>query len=323
MFPRVLAFLLLLLGLVACTDNRSPPPAGAGESEGAGSYADVVTRTAPSAVTVRVEDGVGSGVVLRSDVVVTNEHVVKTNRQVRIRYADGQESGGEVIATDPLSDLAVVRTERKNLPVAEFRAELPRPGEAVLAIGSPLGLEFTVTAGIVSGLHRTLSGGPQVELIQTDAPISPGNSGGALLDSAGRVIGINESYIPPSQGAVSLGFAIPSGVTLDVAEKLLSAGKVEHPYLGASLGDLTPEIRSRFGITTERGALVLEVEPAGPAEAGGMRAGDVVVEMKDQQVGGVQDVQAVLRSSRVGERIPVSVRRGDQLTQLTVALGSR
>jgi S1-C subfamily serine protease len=318
MFARVLAFLLLLLGLVACTDSRSlPPPAGGG------SYADVVTRTAPSAVTVRVEDGVGSGVVLRSDVVVTNEHVVRSNRQVRIRYADGQESGGEVLATDPLSDLAVIRTERKNLPAAEFRAELPRPGDTVLAIGSPLGLEFTVTAGIVSGLHRTLPGGPQIELLQTDAPISPGNSGGALLDSAGRVIGINEAYIPPAQGAVSLGFAIPSGVTLDVAEKLLSAGKVEHPYLGASLGDLTPEIRSRFGISADRGALVLEVEPGGPAEAGGMRAGDVIVEMKDQEVGDVQDVQAVLRSSRVGERASVSVRRGEVRTELMVVLGSR
>ncbi|MFJ8957779.1 S1C family serine protease [Lentzea sp. NPDC102401] len=307
----------MLLGLVACTDSRSSPPAGSG------SYADVVTRTAPSAVTVRVEDGVGSGVVLRSDVVVTNEHVVKTNRQVRIRYADGQESGGEVLATDPLSDLAVIRTERKDLPAAEFRAELPRPGDTVLAIGSPLGLEFTVTAGIVSGLHRTLPGGPQVELVQTDAPISPGNSGGALLDSAGRVIGINEAYIPPAQGAVSLGFAIPSGVALDVAEKLLSAGKVEHPYLGASLGDLTPEIRSRFGISAERGALVLEVEPGGPAETGGMRAGDVIVRMKDQEVGGVQDVQAVLRSSHVEERTSVSVQRGEQRTELTVVLGRR
>ncbi|MCP2242427.1 serine protease, S1-C subfamily, contains C-terminal PDZ domain [Lentzea aerocolonigenes] len=317
MFARILTFLLLLLGVVACSDSRSPPPAGAG------SYADVVTRTAPSAMTVRVEDGVGSGVVLRSDVVVTNEHVVKTNRQVRIRYADGQESGGEVLATDPLSDLAVIRTERKNLPAAEFRDELPRPGDTVLAIGSPLGLEFTVTAGIVSGLHRTLPGGPQVELIQTDAPISPGNSGGALLDSAGRVIGINEAYIPPAQGAESLGFAIPSGVTLNVAEKLLSAGKVEHPYLGASLGDLTPEIRSRFGISAERGALVLGVEPGGPAETGGMRAGDVIVAMKGEEVGDVQDVQAVLRSSRVGERTSVSVQRGEQRTELTVVLGGR
>ncbi|USX53780.1 S1C family serine protease [Lentzea sp. HUAS12] len=308
------------MGVVACTDSRSPPaPAVAG----ADSHADVVARVAPSAVTVRVEEGVGSGVVLRPDVVVTNEHVVKTNRQARIRYADGQESGGEVLATDPLSDLAVIRTERKNLPVAEFRTELPRPGDAVLAIGSPLGLEFTVTAGIVSGLHRTLPGGPLSELIQTDAPISPGNSGGALLDSSGRVVGINEAYIPPAQGAESLGFAIPSGVTLDVAEKLLTAGKVEHPYLGASLGNLTPEIREQFGISAERGALVLEVEPAGPAAAGGLRAGDVIVRMKDQEVGDVQAVQAVLRSSRVGEQVPVSVQRGDEKTELTVALGSR
>lgn len=317
MFARVLAFLLLLLGLVGCTDSRSPPPAAAG------SAADVVTRIAPSAVTVRLEDGVGSGVVLRSDVVVTNAHVVKTNRQVRLRYADGQESGGEVLASDPSSDLAVIRTERKNLPPAEFRDELPRPGDPVLAIGSPLGLEFTVTAGIVSGLHRTLPGGPEVELIQTDAPISPGNSGGALLDSSGRVIGINDAYIPPEQGAESLGFAIPSGVTLDVAEKLLATGKVEHPYLGASLGDLTTEIRSRFGILAERGALVLEVEPGGPAQAGGMRAGDVVVAMKGQEVSGVRDVQAVLRSSRVGERASVSVQRGETRTELTVVLGGR
>ncbi|MEU0878026.1 trypsin-like peptidase domain-containing protein [Lentzea sp. NPDC005914] len=317
MVVRILLALVRPMGFAACRDSPSAPPVERS------SYADVVTRTAPSAVTVRVEGGVGSGVVLRSDVVLTNEHVVTNHRQVRIRYADGQDSAGDVLATDPLADLAVIRTERKNLPAAEFRTELPRPGDAVLAIGSPLGLEFTVTAGIVSGLHRTLSEGSQVELIQTDAPISPGNSGGALLDSAGRVIGINEAYIPPAQGAESLGFAIPSGVAVDVAEKLLSSGRVEHPYLGASLGESTPEIRSRLGISAERGALVLAVEPGGPAEAGGMRAGDVIVQMKDQDVDGVQDVQSALRSSRVGERVPVSVQRAEQRADLTVVLAGR
>jgi S1-C subfamily serine protease len=266
--------------------------------------------------------------VFKSDVIVTNEHVVGTAQQVAIRYADGSESAGAVLATDAVTDLAVIRTERKNLPVAEFRNDLPRPGDAVLAIGSPLGFENTVTAGIVSGLHREIpasanGGKALIDLMQTDAPISPGNSGGALLDAQGRVVGINEAYIPPSAGAVSLGFAIPAGTAVDVAEKLLANGKVTHPYLGVSLGELTQSIRDRFGIKVDRGALVLDVDQGGPAAAAGIKLGDVIVRLADQDVNRTEDVLAALRKTEVGSRVPVTVVRGDQRQDLEVTVAAR
>ncbi|OKI18717.1 signal protein PDZ [Saccharothrix sp. CB00851] len=270
----------------------------------------------------------GSGVVFRSDVVVTNQHVVGEQQDVVVEYADGQQSPGEVLATDEVTDLAVVRTERKDLPVPEYREELPRPGDPVLALGSPLGFENTVTAGIVSGLRREIPGSAAqtralVDLIQTDAPISPGNSGGALLDTAGRVVGINEAYIPPAAGAVSLGFAIPAATAVDVAEQLLDDGSATHPYLGVSLGRLTDDIRDRFGVTADEGVLVLRLDDGGPADVAGVRAGDVVVELAGQQVREVEDVLGALRRTEPGERVDLVVVRDGQRQELSVEIAAR
>lgn len=151
----------------------------------------------------------------------------------------------------------------------------------VLAIGSPLGFLGTVTAGIVSGLGREIPGSAArtfalVDLIQTDAAISSGNSGGALLDTEDRVVGINEAYIPPAADAVSLGFAIPSATAVDVAEQLLADGTAPHPSLGVSVGGLTPAIKQRLGVQADAGALVIEVDPGGPAAVAGLRPGDVI-----------------------------------------------
>jgi S1-C subfamily serine protease len=324
---RPVALVAAAFLVMSCTGTADPVASGPAPAA-TGSYADLVERVSPSTVTVHTGDGVGSGVVFKSDVIVTNEHVVGTAQQVAIRYADGSESAGAVLATDAVADLAVIRTERKNLPVAEFRNDLPRPGDAVLAIGSPLGFENTVTAGIVSGLHREIpasanGGKALIDLMQTDAPISPGNSGGALLDAQGRVVGINEAYIPPSAGAVSLGFAIPAGTAVDVAEKLLANGKVTHPYLGVSLGELTQSIRDRFGIKVDRGALVLDVDQGGPAAAAGIKLGDVIVRLADQDVNRTEDVLAALRKTEVGSRVPVTVVRGDQRQDLEVTVAAR
>ena len=204
--------------LTSCTVEQkpgasqgTPPPA----EQSAVSYADIVERVAPGVVTIRTSTGLGSGVVYQPDVVMTNQHVVAENTAMTIEFADGGKSAGTVLASDAVTDLAVVRTARKGLPPQQFRKELPRPGDGALAIGSPLGFQNSVTAGVISGLHREIPGSAAqsralVDLIQTDAPISPGNSGGALLDTRGQVIGINDAYIPPEAGAVSLGFAIPS-----------------------------------------------------------------------------------------------------------------
>jgi serine protease Do len=265
-------------------------------------------------------------VVLQTDVIVTNQHVVKQQTSVVLHYADGLQSKGTVLAGDAKTDLAVVKTDRKNLPVPRWRDGLPRTGDQVLAIGSPLGFENTVTAGIVSGLHRQLpgeQGDSMSDLLQTDAPISPGNSGGALLDVQGRVIGISEAYIPPSAGAVSLGFAIPSPAAKDVADQLLKSGKVDHPYLGVSLGSLTPSIRQQLGIKTESGAIVLGVDPRGPAAAAGIRVGDVIIKFGDTDVHGPDDILSALRKAKPGQAVPVRVVRGDKVTDLKVTLAGR
>jgi serine protease DegQ len=171
----------------------------------------IVRKLEPSIVTVYVGQGLGSGIVYKADgVIVTNQHVVGDAKQVAVGFADGQRVAGEVLATDPVTDLAVVRVSRTGLPVARFETTLPAVGELAIALGSPLGFANTATAGIVSGLGRAIpadgaQGQPLVDLIQTDAAISPGNSGGALVNGAAAVIGVNETYIPPASGAVSLG----------------------------------------------------------------------------------------------------------------------
>jgi S1-C subfamily serine protease len=323
-----------VIALSACTGEDTPRPQGqpvatapapAGPDAG---YADVVDRIGPSVVTVQAGQGLGSGVVLRPDVVVTNQHVVGQQREVTIAYADGARSPGTVQATDTVTDLAVVSTERKNLPVPEFRIELPRPGERALAIGSPLGFQNSVTAGIISGLHREIPGSATqtqslVDLIQTDASISPGNSGGALLDTPGRVVGINEAYIPPTAGAVSLGFAIPSATVVHVADQLLADGTATHPYLGVSLGRLTPDIQQRLGVRTDHGALVVNVDQDGPAAGAGVRTGDVIVEFAGKEVRSVEDLLSGLRQTEPGQNVSMTLARGDARQQVNLTIGTR
>lgn len=307
--------------------NTAAPNAPAPPPEPPGGYVDVVKEVTPSIVTIEAKPRMGSGVVLRSDVVITNAHVVGDAREVTIVFADGQDSSGKVLATDRITDLAVLRSQRTDLPVPKFRTDLPQPGERALAIGSPLGFQHSVTAGIISGLHRNIPGSAAenpslVDLIQTDASISPGNSGGALLDATGQVVGINEAYIPPSAGAVSLGFAIPSATVLDIADQLLAHGKALHPYLGVSLGPLTPAIRRLSGLDVDQGALVLGMDPDAPAAKAGVRPGDVIVELAGQPVRTIEDVLTALRQTQPGETQPlVFIRRGER-HEVKVTIGA-
>ena len=335
----VLIVAVALLGVAGCTTTQQAPPGGGPPIANSAppvasapgtevSLPDVVERLSPSVVTVRTAAGSGSGVVYRPDVVVTNEHVVGGSRDVTVDFADGTSSPGEVLATDASTDLAVIRTARGGLPVPTYRTELPRPGETVLTIGSPLGFENTVTAGIVSATNRQIPGSAAegralVDLIQVDAAISPGNSGGALLDAGGRVIGINEAYIPPNAGAVSIAFAIPAASAVDGAEQLLTRGSAVHPYLGVSLGRLTPQLRQALGIDAESGAIVLGVESDGPAASGGVRPGDVIVGLAGKSVASVEDLLGALRSIQPGAQVPITVVRGGNRQDLTVTVASR
>jgi serine protease Do len=335
---RGLALAIVALAATACTAAPGPPQSTAAPAAPTATaplptatacgLPDVVERLSPSVVTVRTDGGVGSGVVYQSDVIITNQHVVRDDREVTIDFADGTSSPGEVLATDVTTDLAVVRTARTGLPVPDYRTELPRRGEIVLAIGSPLGFENTVTAGIVSALNRQIPGSAAqsralVDLIQTDAAISPGNSGGALVDAAGRVIGINEAYIPPAVGAVSLGFAVPAATAVDIADQLLEDGTATHPYLGVSLGRLTPQIRQALGVAVESGALVLGVEGGGPAASAGLQPGDVIVGLADHEVGSVEDLLGALRDTDPGQQVSLTLMRAGERREVTVQIGSR
>lgn len=300
------------------------------------SVPDIVQRVEPQVVTVRTQNGLGSGIVYRPDVVLTDQHVVarqegspQTFAEVAVLLADGSTRTASVIGSDLLTDLAVLRVQGGGLPVATFRRGVPRSGETVLAIGSPLGFSSSVTEGIVSALGRNLpsspgsSSPPLVDLIQTDAPISPGNSGGALVDVCGQVVGVNEAYIPPSSGAVSLGFATPAVIAVHVADQLIASGKASHPSLGVKIIDLTPSIAQALGTQASAGVVVVQVLPGGPAAEAGMERGDVITGLGGQEVTGYADLLGALRSHQPGDKVGVHVDRRGQPRTLTVTIGTR
>jgi S1-C subfamily serine protease len=276
-------------------------------------------------VTVVVEQGEGSGVIWSSNgEIVTNNHVIEGASEVEVVLASGERMPATVVATDPLTDLAVLEVARGDLTAATFSDELPRVGTLVVAVGNPLGFENSATLGIVSGLNRAIpSGGASpalVDLLQTDAAISPGNSGGALIDLNGEVVGINVAYIPPAEQAVSLGFAIPAVTATSVVEDLLEDGKVEHSFLGIEPRPLTPEIASQLGLAVSEGVLVFSLTPDSAAEAGGIEPGDVIVEFNGEDIASIEDLYAALRDTLPGDTVPVTVVRGgaDQMLEVTL-----
>jgi len=299
--------------------------AGAGSAQ----IPDIAARLQPSVVTIFVGQGLGSGVVYTADgLILTNEHVVRGATAVQVGFADGSRVTGTVRATDAVTDLALVQADRTNLPVPTYQTILPRIGDLDVVIGSPLGFENTVTAGIVSGLHREMPGSAAegqalVELLQTDAAISPGNSGGAVVNGAGEVIGVSEAYIPPSSGAVSLGFAIPAATVVDVAEQLRTNGRAEHAFAGIEQTPITPQIANQLGLPNTDGAVVLSVVRAGPADQAGMRPGDVLTAFDGKPVRTPEDFLAALRPHRPGDVVTATVRRGTQTQQLSLTLAGR
>lgn len=302
----------------AATPDASPSGPAAGSGQDAGSLADVpdvAEALQPSVVTVLTQGGNGSGVVYTGDgLIVTNEHVVRGTQTVTIAFADGQRSPGRVQAVDALTDLAIVQTDRRDLTPARFQEQLPRVGTLAVVLGAPLGFQNTVTAGVVSGLHREIPGsaaqGQQalVDLMQTDAPISPGNSGGAVANAAGEVIGISEAYIPPQQGAVSLGFAIPAATAVDVIEQLREDGRAQHAFAGLAPGQITEQIAQQLGLDSTEGVAVLEVTPGAPADRAGIAPGDVISRVGDQDTATPEDFVAALRLQDPGAQVPMTVR---------------
>jgi len=287
------------------------------ESEALDAFSTVVIRVAdqlrPAVVNLRTgtgrRGGSGSGILFTPDgFLLTNHHVVGDHERVRIRLNDGRELAGRVVGNDPWTDLAVVQAEESNLPFAPFgdSAKL-RVGQLVVAIGSPLGFESTVTAGVVSATGRTLrsiTGHLVDNVIQTDAALNPGNSGGPLVDSRGRVIGINTAIIQPAQGIC---FAIPINMAKHILPQLLQHGRVIRGYLGlhARSIPLQQGLVRRFELTQKQGVEVLAVESGAPAEEAGLQEGDVIVSFGDEPVTTVDDLHRLLTQLPVG--IPASL----------------
>ncbi len=286
----------------------------------------IVDRMQPKVVSVVTDAGQGSGVIYRADgFVITNRHVVGESTQVEVVLASGRRLPAQVRAGTEQYDLAVLKVDQEGLPVATFARELPRVGALAIAMGNPLGFENSVTAGIISGLHRDIPAGGStpalVDLIQTDAAISPGNSGGALVDERGRVVGINVAYLPPQAGAVSLGFAIPAPIAIEVADQLIATGEVDFAYLGIRPAPVTPQLNEAFDLGSDTGVLVDEVVEGGPADRAGVARGDVIVRLDDRPLQTIEDLFAELREHDPGEEVTLTVlREGDERT-LDVTLG--
>ena len=327
----LIASALVALTLSACTSSKSSNSSAPASAKGPNDWSNipaVAQKVAPSIVTIQAGNSLGSGVAFSTDVIATDAHVLGTEKAVKITFADGKQADGTVIATDPVTDLAAVRSSRTGLPVAKFDESLPALGDLAIAIGSPLGFTNSVTSGVVSGLGRSIPGAATeapslVDLIQTDAAISPGNSGGAIVDGDGKVIGLAEAYIPPSEGAVSIGFAIPSHTVVDVVNQLVQKGTVSHPYLGVSTVPITPDLQQQLGLQQSSGALVQEVAGGSPAEHAGVQPGDVIVAIDGKPIHIPEDLIAVVRSHKPGDTLQVNLVRDGAQQTVSVTLAER
>lgn len=310
--------------------SSSPPPS---EAEALDAYSRVVIHVAeslrPAVVNLRVGrgrgDGAGSGILFTPDgFLLTNHHVVHGQRNVRIRLTDGRELSGRVVGTDPWTDLAVVQASGSALPFSQFgdSARL-RVGQLVVAIGSPFGFDSTVTAGVISALGRTLrsiTGHLVDSVIQTDAALNPGNSGGPLVDGQGRVIGINTAIIRPAQGIC---FAIPINMAKHILPQLIQHGRIVRGYLGLHGRDvpLRRHLARRLPWSQSTGVEVIAIEKNGPADQASIAEEDIIVALGDRPAASVDDLHRLLTELPVGVPATISVVRGDRFIERMLVPG--
>jgi S1-C subfamily serine protease len=273
--------------------------------------------------------GIGSGFIINPNgQIVTNAHVVDKADRVTVVLNDGRSLEGEVLGTDPLTDLAVVQIQADNLPTIELgNSDQVRPGQWAIAIGSPLGLQQTVTVGVISGVNRASNligiSDKRIDFIQTDAAINPGNSGGPLLNARGQAIGVNTAIVGGAQG---LGFAIPINTAQEIAQQIIAHGNVEHPYVGIQMIALTPEIRQqinqdpniRIPIEAEEGVLIARVLPNSPAARAGLRPGDVIRQIGERAIANAEEVRQLVEQAGVGGQLQVQVQRQEQTLSFTL-----
>ncbi|WP_037307251.1 Do family serine endopeptidase [Ruegeria halocynthiae] len=267
--------------------------------------------------------GLGSGFVLdEAGYIVTNHHVVDNATTVTVRLNDDRSYEAEVIGTDPLTDIAILKIDAdESLQAVQLGdSEVIRVGEDVVAIGNPFGLHSTVTTGIVSAKGRNISQGPYAEFIQTDAAINKGNSGGPLFNMQGEVIGVNSAIYSPSGGSVGLGFAVTSNIVEHIAADLRDDGQVSRGWLGVSIQNVSPEIAAAMGIDASTGALVSDVVSGSPAE-GVLQQGDVILTFNDEAVETSSDLPILVGTTKVGSDSVLTVLRDGSKQQLELTIG--
>lgn len=281
----------------------------------------------------RVERGLGSGFIVSQDGrIITNSHVVDGADTVEVTLKDGRKLQGRVLGSDSVTDVAVVKVDATDLPIVTLsNSDQIQPGEWAIAIGNPLGLDSTVTVGIISATGRSSgdAGIPdkRVDFIQTDAAINPGNSGGPLMNERGEVIGMNTAIRADAQG---IGFAIPINTIQRIADQLATKGKAEHAYLGVQMATLTPDVKQEingnsnigFKVNEDKGVLVIKVVSGSPAERAGIRAGDVVQRVNGQEVTTADQLQNIVEASQVGNTLQVELKRNNQSQTIAVQAGT-
>ena len=263
--------------------------------------------------------GVGSGVIFKNDggksYIVTNNHVVDGASELIVSLSDGRSLPGKLVGADALTDLAVVQVDDGNLPTADFGdSDATVVGESVIAIGNPMGLEFqgSVTSGVVSALNRTLGDGDaRIKLVQTDAAINPGNSGGALVNMDGKVI---------ANGVEGMGLAIPSNAVQNVISAIMEKGYVPRPYLGVSIFDQQSAARYGYQLNLKKGVYLFQVVPGGPVSKAGLHKGDVITAIDGDDIKGVSDLRAKIAEHNIGDKIELTVQRGNQERTVSLTL---
>jgi len=339
-----------------------PQPAVITSGAQQNSYAEVVNHVAPAVVTIRssrrvrapqqqpffndpffrdffgnrggipqqqprdsVEHGLGSGVIVSQDgYILTNHHVVDGAEQITVDLIDKRTFEAKLVGSDQLSDLAVLKINIDKLPVLGLgNSDQVRVGDIVLAVGNPLGIGQTVTAGIISAKGRAtgLSDGNFEDFLQTDAAINRGNSGGALVNTSGELIGINSQILSPSGGNIGIGFAIPANMARNVMDQLIKGGKVKRGKLGVTIQPITSDLASGLGLKEARGALVNNVEQGGPADRAGIQRGDVIIALNGEQVEDSNSLRNHVAGTQPGTEVNVTFIRGGKEQSTKVTLG--
>jgi serine protease Do len=268
----------------------------------------------------------GSGFIISADgYILTNNHLVGEADKVTVKLSDEREYEGEIIGTDPASDVALIKIDRDELPTLELAdSDDVEVGEWVLAVGNPFGFSHSVTAGIISAKGRTGVGVAAYEdFIQTDAAINPGNSGGPLMNLKGEVVGINTAIISRTGGNLGIGLAIPSNMAEYIYNQLLEEGKVVRGYLGVTIQNMTDELAESFGLEDSRGVLIPNVTEGSAAEKGGIRKGDIIVELNDEPIEKAEELRNKVAMLKPGTEVELVVLRDDRRKTLTVRLGRR